>query len=131
MGCSEWLRIIVSWPAGGVRQQFKALCPMMEDFLRGVKAEPGLEGPLKASLLDEADAVGCWEGDHVAAIVFPTAGTLPVLKKVAEQDKLVVMVNPQWQGMCCSGGGGGVVGQRLRLQPSTWEPASSRCFCYH
>ena len=85
------------WP-GGVRQQFKAMQPMMEQVLKGVKADPGLQGPLKGSIIDMADAIGCWEGDKIGAVVFPTAETLPKLKEIVAAGKLCMMVNSQWQG---------------------------------
>ena len=85
------------WP-GGVRQQFKAMQPMMEQVLKGVKEDPGLQGPLKGSIIDMADAIGCWEGDKIGAVVFPTAETLPKLKEIVAADKLCMMVNSQWQG---------------------------------
>ena len=36
-----------------------------------------LQGGFTASWLDESDCVGAWESDAVAAVLFPTGGTLP------------------------------------------------------
>ncbi|KAL4527499.1 hypothetical protein Ndes2526A_g08718 [Nannochloris sp. 'desiccata'] len=85
------------WP-GGIRQQFKAATPMIERLLRQLKKLPGLEGPLSATLLDDADAVGAWVGDNLALVVFPTAETLNKVRKLAEErpNALFILVNPQW-----------------------------------
>lgn len=45
-------------------------------------AAPCLQGPLAARWLDEADCVGAWEGDALAAAVFPTAESVPVLRMI-------------------------------------------------
>lgn len=60
---------------GGIRQQFKAATPLVEQLLRRVKQLPGLEGPLNAEVLDEGDAVGAWTSKNIATILFPTPGT--------------------------------------------------------
>ena len=62
---------------GGVRQQFKAVLPMVESILQGLKGTPELQGPLQASIWDQGDAVGAWLGDKLVAVVFPTPETLP------------------------------------------------------
>ncbi len=62
---------------GGVRQQFKAVLPMVESILQGLKSTPELQGPLQASIWDQGDAVGAWLGDKLVAVVFPTPETLP------------------------------------------------------
>jgi hypothetical protein len=84
------------WP-GGIQQQFKAIGPMVEQFLRALKAEPGLDGPLKGRIVDEGDAVGCWEGSNLAAVVFPSGDTLRLLKKLAESERPLLLINPQWR----------------------------------
>lgn len=86
------------WP-GGIRQQFKAAQPMVEELLRELKKLPGLEGRLSARILDDGDAVAAWEGGALAAVLFPTAETLGEVRKIAEarRDGLVLIVNPQWQ----------------------------------
>ncbi len=38
------------------------------------------QGPLDARWLDPADCVGVWEGDALAAAVFPTADSVPALR---------------------------------------------------
>lgn len=85
------------WP-GGIRQQFKAASPMVERLLRQLKTVPGLEGPLSAKILDDADAVGAWTGDNLALVLFPTAETLAEVRKITEArpNGLVLIVNPQW-----------------------------------
>lgn len=87
------------WP-GGIRQQFKAAAPMVESLLKQLKVLPGLEGPLKAELWDEADAVGAWVGQNIALILFPTAETLPRIRALTEDkscpNRLIILVNPQW-----------------------------------
>jgi len=87
------------WP-GGIQQQFKAVLPMVETLLKGLKSsDPALEGPLDAKILDQGDAVGQWKGSALAAVVFPTAQTLKNVKELAEGNRrLVLMVNPQWKG---------------------------------
>jgi len=60
-----------------VRQQFKAVLPMVESILQGLKGTPELQGPLQASIWDQGDAVGAWLGDKLVADVFPTPETLP------------------------------------------------------
>lgn len=85
------------WP-GGIRQQFKAAQPMVEDLLTQMKNLPGLEGPLSGKIIDDADAVGAWTGDTLGLVLFPTAETVGELRKIAEARKngLVIIANPQW-----------------------------------
>lgn len=85
------------WP-GGIRQQFKAAQPMVEDLLVQMKSLPGLEGPLSGKIIDDADAVGAWTGDALRLVLFPTAETIGELRKIAEAKKngLVIIANPQW-----------------------------------
>ncbi|DBA95240.1 hypothetical protein WJX82_003981 [Trebouxia sp. C0006] len=91
---------IDDWP-GGVRQQFKAVLPMVESILQGLKSTPELQGPLQASIWDQGDAVGAWLGDKLVAVVFPTPETLPQATQAAGVDaaegKLALLINPQWQ----------------------------------
>mmetsp|Transcript_951 Transcript_951/g.2906 ORF Transcript_951/g.2906 Transcript_951/m.2906 type:complete len:209 (+) Transcript_951:59-685(+) len=42
------------WP-GGVRQQFKAVLPMVESMLTGLKAVDGLQGALNGEIWDQGD----------------------------------------------------------------------------
>jgi hypothetical protein len=81
---------------GGIRQQFKAAAPLVEQILRGLKEADGLKGPLAGEIWDDGDAVGAWTGDNLAAVLFPTAPTLERLQKLAERaPKLLLIVNPQ------------------------------------
>ncbi|KAK9840583.1 hypothetical protein WJX81_002940 [Elliptochloris bilobata] len=87
------------WP-GGIRQQFAAARGMVEDTLRQLKQAEGLQGPLAARWLDEADCVGAWEGDKLAAAVFPTADSVGMLREIdGDRDgkRLMLVFNPQWQ----------------------------------
>ena len=72
-----------------VRQQFKAILPMVELILKGLKAEKGLEGALRAAIWDDGDAVGAWEGKNLSAVVFPTA---EVLKQVCGTNACVQLL---------------------------------------
>ena len=45
-------------------------------MLKGLKQAAGLEGRLAGSILDQGDAVGAWQSDTMAVVVFPTAETL-------------------------------------------------------
>lgn len=85
------------WP-GGIRQQFKAAQPMVEELLKELKKLPGLEGRLSSRIIDDGDAVAAWEGDKLAAVLFPTGETLGEVRKIAEanKDRLVLIINPQW-----------------------------------
>jgi hypothetical protein len=86
------------WP-GGIRQQFKAVLPMVESMLDGLKQCQGLGGRLSGEIWDQGDAVGAWLGSAMNVIVFPTAETVKRAKQLAEQkpDSLLIFVNPQWQ----------------------------------
>jgi len=83
------------WP-GGIQQQFKAAAPLVEEILRSVKREPGLEGRIEPRFLDRGDAVGLWEGEGVSCVLFPTGGTLPAAIDASERSRLTLVVNPQW-----------------------------------
>mmetsp|Transcript_21078 Transcript_21078/g.66789 ORF Transcript_21078/g.66789 Transcript_21078/m.66789 type:complete len:252 (-) Transcript_21078:83-838(-) len=86
------------WP-GGIRQQFKVAAPMVQDLLKGLKQDDRRSGPLGSRILDEGDAVGAWEGDKMSAVLFPTGQALKDLKEISsDASKLVMIVNPQWQG---------------------------------
>ena len=45
-------------------------------MLKELKQAAGLEGRLAGSILDQGDAVGAWQSDAMAVVVFPTAETL-------------------------------------------------------
>ena len=48
----------------------------VEAMLKELKQAAGLDGRLTGSILDQGDAVGAWQSDSMAVIVFPTAETL-------------------------------------------------------
>ena len=78
----------------------QAAQPMVEELLRELKQQAGLEGPLSARIVEDGDAVAAWEGSSLAAVLFPTGETLGEVRKVAEArpQGLVLIINPQWQG---------------------------------
>jgi hypothetical protein len=103
------------WP-GGIRQQFKAARPLVEELLRRVRsADPlVLGGALAAEIWDDGDAVGAWVGSRapLACVLFPTAQTLDRARALAESQEargqgqqedgsarrpLTLIVNPQFQ----------------------------------
>ena len=88
-----------AWP-GGIQQQFRVALPMIESLLLQLKSTPGLEGRITAEFLDETDCVGLWQSERLAAVVFPTAETIPSLMKVGDAlsgERLTLCINPQWQ----------------------------------
>jgi hypothetical protein len=52
-----------------------------------------------AEWLDRSDFVGAWRSERLAAVLFPTGDTLTQLRHLdAERgDRLVLVINPQWQ----------------------------------
>ena len=62
-----------------MRQQAKALQPLVEQVLRIIKQTEGLEGPLQPEIWDNGDAVVCWRSQNMACVLFPSA---PTWKKV-------------------------------------------------
>ena len=88
-----------AWP-GGIQQQFRVALPMIESLLMQLKSTAGLEGRITAEFLDETDCVGLWQSERLAAVVFPTAESIPALMKVGDAlsgERLTLCVNPQWQ----------------------------------
>lgn len=85
------------WP-GGIRQQFKAAAPMVEEMLLELKKDPELGGRLTPTIIDDGDAVGAWTSDNLAIVLFPTAETLKQVRSIAEArpQGLVILANPQW-----------------------------------
>lgn len=71
---------------------------MVSQLLRQLRKLDGMDGPLKAAILDDADAVGAWSGPKLSAVLFPTAETLGDIRKIADgcKDGLMLLVNPQW-----------------------------------
>jgi hypothetical protein len=99
------------WP-GGIRQQFKAALPLVEELLRRVRAaDSALAGALAAEIWDEGDAVGAWtnrsKGGGLSCVLFPTAQTLGRLRTMADEADawaakegkrpLTLFVNAQFQ----------------------------------
>ena len=48
----------------------------VEAMLKELKQATGLDGRLTGTILDQGDAVGAWQSDSMAVVVFPTAETL-------------------------------------------------------
>ena len=139
------------WP-GGIRQQFRAAQPLVEALLRQLKTEQRLEGRVTPEWLDESDCVAAWQSERLAAVLFPTADSLPALQRVDDAlsgQRLTMLVNAQWQtqGQVISGARGRLaeawlVGMRssvagglpflLELPPLAWhqrphsQPIASR-----
>ncbi|CAD7699033.1 unnamed protein product [Ostreobium quekettii] len=89
----------LGWP-GGIQQQFRAVTPLVESILMDLKRQQGLEGRLEAQVLDEGDAVGCWESKKLAAVLFPVSDTVDRIRRLDRGcggERLVMMINPQWQ----------------------------------
>ena len=87
------------WP-GGIKQQFRAALPMIESLLLILKNVDGLEGRITAEFLDEVDCIGAWQSEKLAAVVFPTADTIPSLQRIDDAlsgKRLTMIINPQWQ----------------------------------
>ncbi|CAD7701048.1 unnamed protein product [Ostreobium quekettii] len=93
------LRGSLGWP-GSIQQQFRAVTPLVESILLELKRQQGLEGRLEAQVLDEGDAVGCWESKKVAAVLFPVSDTVDQIRGLDRGyggNRLLLMINPQWQ----------------------------------
>ncbi|KAG1679170.1 hypothetical protein FOA52_000526 [Chlamydomonas sp. UWO 241] len=87
------------WP-GGIRQQFKAAQPLVEQILRRVKRADGLQGTLVPEIWDDGDACACWTGEKLACVLFPNAASMDRLKKLVKTNggpELLIIVNPQWE----------------------------------
>ena len=55
---------------------------------------------MTAEWIDESDCVGAWQNERLAAVVFPTADTLPQVRQMARvkgPHRLMLVINPQWQ----------------------------------
>ncbi|GAB5357327.1 hypothetical protein AAMO2058_000365200 [Amorphochlora amoebiformis] len=85
------------WP-GGIRQQFKAARPMVEQILLGLRRELQTSQMLEGSILDQGDATASWENDKITAVLFPTAETVSYIDQAVKKgaDRLVLLINPQW-----------------------------------
>lgn len=87
------------WP-GGIKQQFRVALPMVESLLLILKDVDGLQGRITAEFLDETDCVGAWQSEKLAAVLFPTAETIPSLQRIDNAlsgERLNLIINPQWQ----------------------------------
>jgi hypothetical protein len=87
------------WP-GGIRQQFRVALPMVEGLLKRLKLASSLQGRITAEWLDEGDCVGAWQSERLAAVLFPTAETLPAVRRIDDAlsgKRLMLVVNSQWQ----------------------------------
>ena len=45
-------------------------------------------------------STGCWESSKIAAVLFPVADTIDTIRALDRDvggDRLVLMINPQWQ----------------------------------
>lgn len=87
------------WP-GGIQQQFKAAGPVVSALLKGLIDMNDLsqENAFKRYIIDEGDAVGVWEAEKVALVLFPTADCLEKVKDLSGiEDRMLLLVNPQWQ----------------------------------
>ena len=59
-----------------------------------------LQGRITAEWMDESDCVGAWQNERLAAVLFPTAETLPQVRQMARikgPHRLMLVINPQWQ----------------------------------
>lgn len=85
------------WP-GGIRQQFKAVSPMCESILKGIRAHMRFAGSFSPRILDEGDATVAWESERCTAILFPTAESTNYISKTTEKgdDHIIILINPQW-----------------------------------
>lgn len=55
---------------------------------------------MTAEWMDESDCVGAWQNERLAAVLFPTADTLPQVRQMARvkgPHRLMLVINPQWQ----------------------------------
>lgn len=53
---------------------------------------------MTAKWIDELEGTGMWKNEAMSAVVFPSAETLPTLRQLDDEDqKLLLIINPQWQ----------------------------------
>jgi len=45
---------------------------------------------------NKGDATASWTSDRICAILFPTAETLDFIEKNIKDDRLILIINPQW-----------------------------------
>ena len=59
-----------------------------------------VQGRMAADWIDESDCVGAWQNSGLAAVLFPTAESLPQVRQIARvkgPHRLMLIINPQWQ----------------------------------
>jgi len=84
----------------GPRARFEAARDLAEATLTLVKADPGLQGRLTPRWLDdEAEPVGAWVGDALAAVLLPGVESVPALEALAAgaPSRLLILFNPSWE----------------------------------
>lgn len=88
------------WP-GGIEMQFKAGAPLVSTLLRGLldtASAQKKDGGCRTYIIDDSDAVGGWESDEIAAVLFPTPETLDAVEALASvPHRPLLLVNAQWQ----------------------------------
>lgn len=82
------------WP-GGIRQQYKALAPMVGDVLKLLNKET--QEVCQQRVMDDADAVAAITLESDIVVSFPTAEVLDELRSIEKSDRRVkIIANPQW-----------------------------------
>jgi len=82
------------WP-GGIRQQYKALAPMVGDVLKLLNVET--QEVCQQRVIDDADAVAAITLESDIVVSFPTAEVLDELRSIEKSDRRVkIIANPQW-----------------------------------
>ena len=94
---------------------------MVEELLKELKKQPGLEGPLSARILDDADAVAAWEGPSLAAVLFPTAETLGEVRKIADARRWAGGLAGGRMGGWLVGSAAGAAGAQLLVQDANLQ----------
>lgn len=117
------------WP-GGIQQQFKAAAPMVSSLLAGLLDDNktvGKDGDCRRYILADEDAVGVWESDHIALVLFPTAETLSEVQALASvEDRPLLLVNAQWRsGQVISDFGFGALRKAREAFVSSFVPVYS------
>lgn len=97
--------------ADGPGARFIAARDMAEAVLTLVKrADAALSGRLTPRWLDDdVEPTGAWVGDSLAAVLLPTADTVPALQALASEapSRLLIAFNPSWDGAGPRSRGGG------------------------
>uniref|UniRef100_A0A6T7UQQ4 DUF1995 domain-containing protein n=2 Tax=Pyramimonas obovata TaxID=1411642 RepID=A0A6T7UQQ4_9CHLO len=104
---------------------FKAAAPMVEEILRNILGVMD-KGGCRTEILDQADAIGLWDGKGIAAVLFPTADTVDEIMDLAKKDRSrpIITVNKQWTyGQVISDFGFGPWRERRESFINSFEPA--------